>query len=77
VSVLPVDGGWSAVLRFPAVIGEEELVLTLLAEDGVAVQPGFFFDFPRDGYLVLSLLPAEEVFDGGIARVLARVHRLL
>jgi len=77
VSVLPADGGWSAVLRVPAVIGEEELVLTLLAEDGVAVQPGFFFDFPRDGYLVLSLLPAEEVFDGGIARVLARVLRLL
>jgi hypothetical protein len=76
VSVPPVDGGWSAVLRFPAVVGEEELVLTLLAEDGVAVQPGFFFDFARDGYLVVSLLPAEGVFDGGIARVLARISRL-
>ena len=77
VSVLPVDGGWSAVLRFPAVIGEEELVLALLTHDGVAVQPGFFFDFPRDGYLVLSLLPPPEVFRDGVERLLARMRSLL
>ena len=77
VSVLPVDGGWSAVLRFPAVIGEEELVLALLTHDGVAVQPGFFFDFPRDGYLVLSLLPPPEVFHNGVERLLARMRSLL
>ena len=77
VSVLPVDGGWSAVLRFPAVIGEEELVLALLEHDGVAVQPGFFFDFPRDGYLVLSLLPPPELFRAGVERLLARMRTLL
>ena len=77
VSVLPVGGGWSAVLRFPAVVGEEELVLALLTHDGVAVQPGFFFDFPRDGYLVLSLLPPPEVFHNGVERLLARMRSLL
>jgi alanine-synthesizing transaminase len=77
VTVPRVDGGWSAVLRFPAVIGEEDLVLALLAEDGVAVQPGFFFDFPRDGTLVLSLLPAEETFRAGAERLIARLCALL
>ena len=77
VTVLPAEGGWSAVLRVPAVIGEEELVLTLLQEDGVAVQPGFFFDFPREGYLVASLLPPPETFCRGVDRLLSRLHTLL
>ena len=77
VEVLPPGGGWSAVLRIPAVIPEEELVLELLRSDGVAVHPGYFFDFPRDGMLVVSLLPSPELFTAGVARVLARVAALL
>ena len=77
VTVLPADGGWSAVLRVPAVIGEEELVLMLLERDGVAVQPGFFFDFPRDGTVVASLLPPPETFRGGVDRLLSRLRTLL
>jgi len=77
ISVPPVDGGWCAVLRIPAVVAEEELVLSLLVEDGVAVQPGYFFDFPRDGVLVASLLPEEATFRAGVERVVARVGALL
>jgi aspartate/methionine/tyrosine aminotransferase len=68
VHVLPVEGGWSAALRVPRVMTDEELALALL-DRGVVVQPGFFFDFATEGYLVLSLLPAEETFAAGIARV--------
>ncbi len=75
VEALPVGGGWSAVLRVPAVVGEEELALELLREDGVAVQPGYFFDFARDGYLVVSLLTPPEGFRSGVERVLARLRR--
>ncbi len=63
--------GWSSVLRVPAVISEEDLVLRLLEQHGVLVQPGFFFDFPFEAFLVVSLLPEPEVFQEGIARLSA------
>lgn len=77
VELLRPEGGWTAVLRFPAVIGEEELVVVLLERDGVAVHPGFFFDFPVDGYLVASLLPEPAEFAGGVAALLARLGAAL
>ncbi len=67
-------GGWNAVLDFPAVVGEEALVLELLERDSVAVHPGYFFDFPRPGVLVLSLLPEPERFAEAVSRVLARIQ---
>ena len=70
VSILPPEGGWSVVLRVPAVHREEELVLYLLEKQGVIVHPGFFFDFPDEAYLVLSLLPEPAVFRDGATRVL-------
>ena len=74
VEVLAADGGWSAVLRVPSTIGEEELVLHLLEEDGVLVHPGYFFDFPHEAFLVISLLPPGAEFDEGVRRILERVH---
>ena len=73
VEVLHADAGWSAVLRVPAHRSEEDLVLDLLRQAEVVVHPGFFFDFPREAYLVVSLLPEPAQFDEGIARVLERV----
>ena len=74
VAVLEAGGGWSAVLRFPAVVGEEELVLELLRKDSVAVHPGYFFDFPMEGVLVVSLLPETAIFAEGVERFLARIE---
>ncbi len=73
VSVGPVGGGWSAVLRIPAVVDEEEFVLELLRADGVGVHPGYFFDFPSPGNLVLSLLPLPGEFAEGVERLLRRI----
>ena len=70
--MLPVEGGWSAVLQVPAVRTEEALVLDLLDKDDVLVHPGYFFDFPREAFLVVSLLVEPALFDQAIARVLAR-----
>jgi len=67
--VLPVEGGWSAVVRVPRVMSDEALALALL-DRGVVVQPGFFFDFAQDGYVVLSLLTREEVLAEGIKRLI-------
>ena len=66
--VLPVEGGWSAVIRVPRVMTDDELALALL-ELGVVVQPGYFFDFETDGYLVVSLLTREDVFTEGALRL--------
>ncbi len=70
-TVLVPEGGWSAVLRVPATIGEDERVMRLLEERDVLVHPGYFFDFPAEAYLVLSLLPPPPEFAEGVARVLA------
>jgi alanine-synthesizing transaminase len=69
-SRLAVDGGWCAVLRVPAVQSDEELAITLLRKGGVLVHPGHFYDFPRDGYLVVSLLTPMGDFCEGVARVI-------
>jgi len=44
-------------------------------QDGVLVHPGYFFDFPREAYLVLSLLPPPDEFAPGAARIVERVKR--
>lgn len=73
VTVLPAEGGWSAVLRVPATRSEEDLVLELLERDRVAVHPGYFFDFAHEAFVVISLLPPPDVFARGTERLLERV----
>jgi alanine-synthesizing transaminase len=68
-SILPAEGGWYAVLRVGREPGEEERCLALL-EAGVHVHPGYFFDFPTPGFLVVSLLPPPDAFARG-AKALA------
>lgn len=70
IQLLPVEGGWSAVLRVPRIKTDEDLAIELIEDRGVLVQPGYFFDFADDGYLVVSLLTLPDVFDEGIARIL-------
>lgn len=72
-TVLPADGGWSAVVRVPAVRSEESLVLDLLERDRVVVHPGYFFDFPHEAFLVVSLLPDPAVFARGLRAIEARI----
>jgi hypothetical protein len=73
VSLLEPEGGWCAVLQIPAIEPEESLVLRLLRDHHVIVYPGFFFDFPREAYLVVSLLPEPAVFDTGMRRLLSAI----
>ena len=73
VDVLCADAGWSAVVRVAASASEEDIILELLERDGVVVYPGFFFDFPREAFLVMSLLPEPAQFHEGVRRVLERV----
>jgi hypothetical protein len=45
----------------------------LLTQDGVSLHPGHFYDFPTDGFLVISLLPKQTIFADAVARVIARI----
>jgi hypothetical protein len=72
--VLRSGGGWYAVLQVPSLEPEEDLVLRLLGE-GVLAHPGYFFDFPRESFLIVSLLPPEAAFADGISRVLRHFGR--
>ena len=65
VTLLPVEAGWSAVLRVPSYQSEESLVLQLLTDEHVFVHPGFFFDFDRESFLVVSLLTPPKPFAAG------------
>jgi alanine-synthesizing transaminase len=68
VSLLEVEGGWYATLQVPRTRTEEEWALLLLEEQNTLVQPGFFYDFDREAFLVLSLLTPEPIFRDGITR---------
>lgn len=74
-TLLPCEGGWSAILRVPTVISDEEWALSLLAKDDVMVQPGYFFDMATGANLVLSLLVEPATFAEGVGRILDRVAR--
>jgi aspartate/methionine/tyrosine aminotransferase len=67
IEVLAPEGGWSAVIRVPKVRSDETLAMELLESEGVIVQPGYFYDFDSDGFLVVSLLTRSEVFEKGAA----------
>jgi len=73
--VLAVEGGWCAILQVPRTRKEEEWVLELLGEDNVLVQPGFFYDFESEAFVVVSLLTETEMFREGCRRMVARVDR--
>jgi aspartate/methionine/tyrosine aminotransferase len=70
---LEAEGGWYAVLQVPRVLTEEEWTLALLDGDGVLVQPGYFFDFESEAFLVVSLLTRPDTFREGIGRLLRRI----
>ena len=69
VTVAPVAAGWAACLRVPAVRPEEEIVLDLLESHDVLVHPGYFYEFPSEAWLVVSLLPPPDVFAEGAQRL--------
>lgn len=66
ITLLPAEGGWSAVLQMPRT--DDDLALALL-DRGVVVHPGYFFDFDGQGFIVLSLLTEPDTFDEGVRRI--------
>jgi alanine-synthesizing transaminase len=67
---LSVEGGWYAVLRVPVTQSDEDLAVALLKQKSVLVHPGHFYDFPNDGFLVLSLIAPANEFTEAVSRLL-------
>jgi alanine-synthesizing transaminase len=69
VSRLEVEAGWYAVLRVPALEPDEHLAVRLIRDYGISVHPGYFFGFPSDGWLVISLMAPLEAFLAGASGI--------
>jgi len=69
--ILHVEGGWYATLQLPRIRSEEDWALELLDRYDVLTQPGFFYDFESEAFLVVSLLTEEEIFKEGVKRLKA------
>src|SRR6266545_1272230 len=70
---LPMLGGWYAILEVPRIHDEDRWVELLVREEGVIVHPGYFFDFDRDGFLVVSLLQPPGPFGEAVERLTRRL----
>ena len=66
---LHIDGGWTMPVEIPRLRSEEDVVCGLLEQHQVLVQPGYFYDFPREAYIVLSLLTQPDILEEGVRRI--------
>jgi alanine-synthesizing transaminase len=57
----------------PRTKSEEDWAVELLERRDVLVQPGFYFDFESEAFLVLSLLTTPDVFAEGLRRLLEEI----
>jgi len=67
---LPVEGGWTVILRRPSVTSDDAFAEELLRGQGVLVHPGAFYGIPGEGHMVLSLLVPEAALQEGVRRML-------
>ena len=70
VTALAVEGGWYLTLQVPGLHTEEEWIVKLLDRWNVLAQPGYFFDFDSEAFLVVSLLTEPAIFQEGLGRLL-------
>lgn len=79
LDVLPVEGGWTLLLRLPAIGGHDDAAWsdTLARDAGVLVQPGWLFDVPAPPRIALSLLTVPELFARGVSAIAEHVARTI
>jgi alanine-synthesizing transaminase len=70
-SRLEIQGGWYTVLRVSRTRSDEDLAIELLATRNLYVHPGHFYDFPAEGYLIISLIAREDEFAKGVDELLS------
>jgi aspartate/methionine/tyrosine aminotransferase len=73
VTAAPVEAGWFAMLRLPAVLSDDAWVHRLLSEAGVLLHPGWLYDVPGGPWVVASLIVPPEDLARGAERLVALV----
>jgi alanine-synthesizing transaminase len=66
------EGGWYEIIEIFDAVSEEDRILQLLERDHTLVHPGYFYEFNKEGLVVVSLLTPVETFRGGISRLISR-----
>jgi aspartate/methionine/tyrosine aminotransferase len=69
-----LQAGWYSILRVPVTQSDEDLAVALLREKNVLVHPGHFYDFPQEGFLVLSLIATPQDFRAGLRALLQHTN---
>lgn len=69
--MLKREGGWYAVVEIDDDISDEQRAVRLLDRHDTLIHPGFFYDFHREGFVVVSLLPRPETFRKGVANLVS------
>ena len=72
-SLMPIEAGWYTVIQVPSIQSEEMIVIDVLDRTGILVHPGYFFDFEREAFLVISLLPEPAVFGQAVQALLGEI----
>jgi len=71
IRVLKFEGGWSAILSFEnLLIPEDHFIYNLLDRYNVFIHPGFYYDFWKENYAVISLLTEPDILEEGVERIL-------
>ncbi|MDR2560931.1 MAG: pyridoxal phosphate-dependent aminotransferase [Holophagales bacterium] len=70
MSRLPVHGGWSVLIQRPDTEDDETCVERLLSDHRLLIHPGHFYDIPKNGFLVASLLPSHHDFTQAVQALL-------
>jgi alanine-synthesizing transaminase len=68
ITPLDCDGGWSAILRFPATQSEEDW-WRALSQVGLWLSPGSLYGLPLSPTFVVSLLTPEDQFGVALTRL--------
>ncbi len=70
LNILPVEAGWSAILRLPQTFHAPDAATALL-QAGILTHPGAFFGIPEKNRVVLSLLTPPPILQEAAARLVA------
>lgn len=75
---LTADGGWTALIRLPALgeLDDAAWAMSILEQTDVVVQPGYLFDLTGPPCIAISLLQRPELVAAGLDRIVDLVERL-
>lgn len=76
IILLKTEGGWYSILKLNSEINEEDFVYELLNKKDVYINPGYFYDFNDEGYIILSLLTPVDVFENGVKRIIEFLNNI-